>query len=222
MNQKYILLLVFACSLLVNFIPYVSKVYRVINTLFHESAHAVMALITNGDVVKINLFTDSSGAAVTKSKYWISKFLVSLAGYTGASLAGFYLWKLYWQNNLFLVFFILVVIAVINLVFWVRNLYGIIWVLVFIAILVLDFFYLDKRYNTYILFFLINSVIINSLHSSFILLAITFKEPKQAGDAANLKSFTMIPAWFWGIVFFAFACCIAYLELRLVGAMYWQ
>ncbi|MES2837573.1 MAG: M50 family metallopeptidase [Bacteroidota bacterium] len=215
MNYVYLVLLTFALALLVNYLPYVGKVFRVVNTLFHESAHAFMALFTNAEVVRINLFSDSSGSALTKSKYWISKFLVSVAGYAGASVAGYFLWKLFLHNQLTIVFFVFILLAIINLIFWVRNWYGIIWLLVFIGILATSFLYLPLFYHRFILLFFLSSIIINSLSSAFVLLRISFKEPKQAGDAANLKLFTFIPAIVWSLLFFAFAGYMVYLEAFL-------
>ena len=70
-------------------IPYVGKFFNVINTGIHELGHALMALVLQGQVLKIELFGDTSGAAVTKSANRFSAMLVSMSGYLFASAVAY-------------------------------------------------------------------------------------------------------------------------------------
>lgn len=220
MNYLYSVLLLFVLTFFLNYLPIIGKIYRVVNTLFHESAHAFTALLTNAEVIKINLFSDSSGSALTKSKYWIGKFLVSIAGYTGSSIAGFFLWKLILCNQLKIIFFVFVLLSIINLIFWVRNWYGVLWLILFIATLVCSFLFLSLFYFRYVLMFFIFSILINSLLSTIFLLRISLIDSKNSGDAYNLKTFTFIPALFWAISFMCFSIFILYKELNLFWIYY--
>ena len=65
----------FLFAVILSFIPFTGKLVNPINTMIHESGHAIVSLIFSGEVECIELNMDSSGAAKTKSKYWIGKVL---------------------------------------------------------------------------------------------------------------------------------------------------
>jgi len=49
--------------------------------LIHESGHALFALLSSGEVYEVELFSDRSGTATTKTNGKFSRFLVALMGY---------------------------------------------------------------------------------------------------------------------------------------------
>ena len=53
-------------ALLLPRVPVVGKWFNVINTIVHETGHALMALLMEGKVHKIEIFQDSSGATTTQ------------------------------------------------------------------------------------------------------------------------------------------------------------
>jgi hypothetical protein len=204
-----------ALSLLLSRLPYIGKFVRVTNTLIHESGHAVMALFTSGSVVSVDLFSDTSGNAVTRSSYLIGKILVALAGYFSSSLAALVLFYFLKAGYHSYILYALCAVAAINLLLWVRNAYGIVWLLLFIGVIA-GSIYLKNDKLIYGLSVVFSGVVLwESLTTAIVILYLSAANPKQAGDAKNLKEFTRIPAVLWGLLFAAQAALAFYLVLKL-------
>ncbi len=209
----------YACFLLaavLSLIPLVGKFLNVLNTLFHESGHAIMALLTGGGVMNIKLSADTSGAAQTKSKYWLGKVLTSLAGYPSAALTA---WLFFWmihQQMVNYIFYIIISLLLINLILWVRNTFGIIWLLVMGLLTAAVYMYADNQIQRYFGVFCASILLFQSIYSAFTLLIISVKQPNKAGDAKNLSTFTYMPALIWALLFFSFALFVAYRVLFLL------
>lgn len=202
-------------ALLTSRIPYLGKVLRVINTMIHETGHALMALFLSGEVVKIDLFSDTSGKATTKSSSKMAAFFISLAGYPFASLFAFGTFYLFKKESYIIPVIVFASIALINLIFWVRNLYGIIWLIVFLGCS-FGLFYLGDKTLTYLFaVFMSGILLVDSIISAGIVFYLSITDSKASGDAANLKEQSYIPAPIWGLLFFAQACFFGYLTIRL-------
>jgi hypothetical protein len=186
----------------------VGSILRPVNTMFHETGHALMTLLFSGRVVQINLFHDS-GVAFTAVKSWFARFMVSLAGYPFASLAAWLQFYFYRNGMHHVCLYIYLGVAIVNLVLWVRNTYGIIWLLCFIALLATAW-YMQWEQSTCLLLFIFNSVLLlQSVWTAIYLLYICAETPREAGDAANLRNMTWIPAIFWAVFFCLFALAAA-------------
>lgn len=201
--------------LAVNRIPLVGKYIRVVNTLIHESGHTLFALLFRGEVLSVELFSDTSGTAVTKSKGKFSQFMIAIAGYPFASAVSYALFWLIFTERYQSVLYILACFALINLMLFVRNAYGIYWLISFLAALLIT-----KLYGNETVFFLVSSflsgiLLFESLYSSIQLLTISFKNHKKAGDATNLAQFTYIPALIWAFLFVVQSLLFIYLSVNL-------
>jgi hypothetical protein len=195
-------------------------VFRVYNTLFHELGHAVMSLATSGNVHRIELFSNAGGVAVTSNKTWISRFLVSMAGYPFAAITG---WLMLTQTNLlsekYLAYSILG-IYILSLVLWVRNKYGIVWLIVNSALVGAAIYFKQEHWaNVY--FFVVGSfILIESIWSCLVLLYIAAESPQEAGDAQNLRELTFLPSIIWALVFLA--ASLYFLNLTLGTLIGWR
>ena len=197
-------------------IPVVGKFFNIINTAIHEFGHAVMALIMQGKVHKIELMRDTSGSTVTQCPTTLGNILVSLAGYPFAAFAGWfccYLNEVGYQKGLVIGLSILMVVM---LIFWIRNWYGLIWIILFCALNTWLLYTDNQQYINIAALFYAIVVMIEAVSSSFILLVLSIKDGHSAGDAANLAKFTHIPAFFWSLLFLAFSCWMAYLSAMMV------
>lgn len=203
-------------TVLVLRIPFIGKILRVANTMVHESGHAFMALFTSGSVVSIDLFHDTSGTAVTKSSTWISKFLVALSGYFASSVIAYLLFALLKEGRHVMVAYLLMGLALLNIIFWVRNAYGLLWLLGFVGINA----WLIYAHNAIGLqasaIVFSTAILAESLISALIILYLSFMASEKSGDAKNLKDFTGIPAAFWGLLFCVQACYFFYLTAKLI------
>ncbi len=216
MHQEQLILYAFtALSLLLPRIPVAGKFFRIVNTMIHESGHALAALLTNGNVLRIDLLQDTSGSAVTQSGSAFSRFITSVSGYLVSSVSAWLLFKAIWAGEVQLVLFILFSIALVNLFFWVRNAFGIFWLLAFMASLWAIWQYANFFWQKAFVIFCSGVVLFDSVASAFILLYLSIKFPKQAGDAKNLATQTSIPAFFWALLFLIQALFFAYLVAEM-------
>lgn len=202
-----------ALAFLLPRIPFVGKFFNIINTLIHEFGHALMALILQGQVIQIQIFSDTSGVTLTKANNKFCAFLVSLAGYPFAALSGLlcaFLLSVGYEKAIVCGLSILFLFM---LILWIRNIYGVIWTILFVGLNAFLLFYIKEEiYWQIAAWFYTLMIIIESVWSSLVLLYISLRMPEKAGDAANLHKFTHVPAVIWGLAFAVFSIWMAYLS----------
>ena len=191
-------------SLLLPRIPVVGKFFNIINTGLHEFGHALMALLLDGEVHKIELFKDTSGSTVTQTKHKAAAFLISLAGYPFAASVGWFSFYLVKHGAATGLVIGLTVLFVVMLLFWIRNWYGALWVVLFTGITALLLFLDDAQYAEYVAMFYAVMILTESVVSSVVLLVLSFKDSSKAGDATNLANLTHVPAAIWSLLFLAY------------------
>lgn len=187
----------------------IGMVVAIANTMIHESCHALMAILTGGQIRGVSLSVDTSGLAETTSKSRIARILVSYAGYTGSSLVAVGLFYLLYLGKYEWIIYFFVLLSAINWLFWVRNLFGFLWLTAFIGMMV---FLLYKHYEVlfiHISILLSCMVLVQSIISAFVILKLSVTDRRNAGDATNLAKFTFIPTVFWGVLFFAQSVVVA-------------
>ena len=214
-NNQYFFFGLVIFSFILTKVPIIGKYFRVANTLIHESGHAFVALITSGTIDNIELFSNTSGTTVTRSKSKIGQILVSIAGYPFSSASAFCLFYLLKIHLYQIILFSLAVLAFLNIIFWVRNSYGIFWLITFILIL-LGVYYWDNSFAIYCLSIVISAIVLtDSFYSTLELAYLCLFQPKNAGDAATLKKFTYIPSIFWALIFIALSVFFVYQTILL-------
>ena len=197
-------------ALLLPRIPVVGKFFNIINTGVHEFGHALMALLLDGEVHKIELFKDTSGATVTQTKHKAAAFLISLAGYPFAVSVGWLAFYLVQNGAAMGLVLGLSILFLLMLVFWIRNWYGALWVFLFTGITALLLFLDNALYTEYVAMFYAVMILTESVVSSFVLLVLSFKDSSKAGDATNLQNFTRVPASIWSFLFLAYTLWVVY------------
>jgi hypothetical protein len=191
-------------------VPVIGKFFNIINTAIHEFGHAIVALIMQGKVHKIELMRDTSGSTVTQCPTLVGNILVSLAGYPFAAFAGWflcYLNEVGYQQGLILGLSLLMVVM---LIFWIRNWYGLIWIVLFCALNGWLIYNGNTQYINIAALFYATVVMIEAISSSVILFFLCIKDNNAAGDATNLAKFTHIPAFIWALLFLAFSCWMGF------------
>lgn len=211
-NLFYLILVV---TLIVTRIPLIGKYFRVVDTMIHEMAHALMAVFTSGKVMSINLFADTSGSTVTKSSNKFGMVLVSLAGYPVSSLAALLMMYLIKTGNYLFIIFILVSIAIIGMMLFIRNGYGLLWAGTF-SVLNFLVIYFDNKFVIQSLSIFYSLIILtDSVIAPLYLLVLSFTQPAKAGDAANLKKASHIPAVVWALLFSTIALFCGYWAVKI-------
>jgi hypothetical protein len=212
-NRTLIFYLLFAVALLLTRIPLVGKYFRGVNTMIHESGHALMTLLVSGEVIEVNLFADTSGNIVTKAKNKVLQVLIAISGYPASAICGFIFLMLYSKGYFLHILFVLVCITLLLMVLSIRNAYGLFWAGTFTLVNLLLIYFNNSEWIFIAATFFSLIILVDSVFSSFILLVISIKTPKKAGDAGNLEKFTKIPAVVWSILLLAFSGYMAYLSI---------
>ncbi|HPT04353.1 MAG TPA: M50 family metallopeptidase, partial [Bacteroidales bacterium] len=86
-DKQTVFYVLLGISLLLTRTPVIGKYFRVVNTMIHESGHALMTLFTSGSILKVELFSSTEGDTVTKSSSRFCQMLIALAGYPFSSAA---------------------------------------------------------------------------------------------------------------------------------------
>lgn len=188
-------------AILVTQIPVLGKYVGVINTLIHETGHALIALL-GGDVERISLFMNTEGVTYSMQSTWIGSFFTSLAGYVFSSFMAFLFLWLIGRRQYKLLTTIILSLLLLNLVFWVRNPYGIFWLSSFGAAFVLLLLKGSTKLINGVMLLFASILLVDSLTSASEIMLISLMTPWVAGDATNLARLTgVIPAQVWGIFF---------------------
>ena len=146
---------------------------------------------------KIDLFSNTSGAAVTTSPYWLSKFLVALAGYVFSSFFAFASLFFIRYGNYYLVIYSLLFLCFLSLIFWVRNKYGIFWIVLFVLLSLIFLKYGTYDINYYFAVFICGVLLLESVYTSMIVMYLSFTDHYNSGDAYHLSEFAVLPAFVW-------------------------
>lgn len=214
-NQTVIFYVFLGVSLVITRLPWIGKYFRGVNTLIHETGHAIMALILSGNVYRIDLSSDTSGSVLTSTNNGFKRFLVSFAGYPFSSLIALVFFYFIEQKAYQYVVFPLIGLVVLNLILYVRNAYGIFWLLTFAAI-IFAVIYFDEEMLWFAFSLLCSFIILtDAVISAINLLIISIKTPKSAGDAKNIADITHFPAVFWSIVFLLISGFLAFKTIVL-------
>ncbi|MDP4155227.1 MAG: M50 family metallopeptidase [Bacillota bacterium] len=198
-SSKFFLFIIIAVLLVQ--LPILGDYVRVLNTVIHESGHAVIALF-GGHLEKIALLSDSEGITYGPESGKIEGIFSSMAGYICSSFMGFFSFWLIRKKKYTLLIDILLGILFLNLILWVRNLFGMIWIVTFAFGFLLLLIKGKQNFINHFLLLIASILLVDSVKSSFEIFEMSIIHPKIAGDAANLSILTsFIPAQAWGVFF---------------------
>lgn len=190
---------------------------KTICTFFHETSHALTALLLGNKVKNIELHDNTSGVCTSTSKSKFKTFLTSLAGYTLCSFIPLAI--IFVINNRYVQasFLILAIFTFLNIILYMRGGYALLWSLVFACInLLLYWLPISGTVLIYVLYCYLWVVAIDNTASCMSLLKCSLQKPKQSGDCTNLQKITGIPAFLWAVIFFAVNITALYFALKAI------
>lgn len=207
-SGEFMLAILFAV-ILIQF-PYI----RILNTLIHETGHAVIALI-GGHMETISLLENSEGVTYGKQPIWLVSVITSAAGYFFSSFVAFIAFSLIHKQKQIWLIDLLLGILFLNLLLWVRNLFGIIWLISFVFGFLILLIKATQAVRNTVVLVMASVLLVDSLLSAYEVMILSFFHPKFAGDAANLAQLTsIIPVHIWGILFFTQAIVFLIIGLK--------
>ncbi|WP_052712180.1 M50 family metallopeptidase [Domibacillus indicus] len=204
-------------AVLLIYIPVAGKYFRLLNTLLHEIGHVLASLVCGGGIYQVRLFWDTSGAAYTTYSHRLAAIITSLAGYPFASVSAFAAyWGLRHGYTEWLYGGLFAVLGA-SMVLWVRNWFGFIWLAAFLAGTMAVYLYASETIQQAYVSLVAAVLLVESVRSSWVILFLSIKFPKNAGDASTLKKSTGISSRIWGLLFFLQAL---YFGIYLPGKLF--
>lgn len=211
--QFYILLLL---AIVFRQIPIVSIPFNWLETYFHEISHGIAALLTGGQIISIELFTNGGGLCTTQGGI---SFVITFFGYAGATLWGWAIYKLAGAHQRIaqLFSFCIAILVIFSTVLWAKNLLTIfIFSVLAVIFIFVSYLFLKNKGQMKLLQSLVQFfglvVLLNSLISPFYLL-----DGRSLGDGATLASSTFLPEIVWVSIWFVFALLVIYSLSGLKG-----
>jgi hypothetical protein len=230
--QAMTLLAATAISIVLWFIPYAELLtypFRIFVTFIHEGGHALAALVTGNTVQSLSVAMNASGETYTTEGGFISRLLVSSAGYVGAMAYGALLLVLIRKaiaarivllGSAAIVFALTLIYGLFKPIVTWGALSGIPFTLVAGTLLTVGLVLLAKyasaRVATFFVSFLAVQCVLNALLDlkTIFFLSSPFA-PDVPTDAVNMAKVTGIPALFWAVMWIALALAILWIAMRL-------
>lgn len=197
-RQRLSLFIVLA--FIIDYLPIISLPFLWSETFFHEISHGLAALITGGTIHSITLNFDGSGLCTTSGG---TRFLIAFSGYAGSALWGLLIYSI--ANTLSpakakLMVGIMVTMLALTLLLWARNISTIV---ILSALLLMYATPLYKALWFRVKFFIqlvAVFIMLDAVRSPLYLL-----DGRDLGDGANLSNLTLLPEFFWVVLWFVIA-----------------
>jgi len=201
---KYHFFILLFSAIVIKQLPLVSIPFNWLESYFHEISHGIAAILTGGNVLRIQLFANGAGLCTTQGGI---AFVISFAGYAGATLWGWGIYKLASAHQKAAQGFsvLIFILLVSSIVFWGRDvltwfILGVLAALFLLTIKLQKIHYLQRLMQLFGLL-----ILLNSLSSPSYLL-----DGRHLGDGAALASMTFIPEIIWVLIWFLVALLALY------------
>jgi len=212
--QKYQLYFLLVAAIIIRQIPIVSIPLNWLETYFHEISHGIAALLTGGEIMRIELFPNGSGVCTTRGGL---SFLITFCGYAGATLWGWLIFKLANSHQRVAQIFsgVMITVLLASIVFWARD----ILTIIIISSLAVLFVFTVKMTRLYYLQITLKffglSILLNSLFSPTYLF-----DGRNLGDGAALSSMTGVPEVIWVLIWCVIAIAALYSLIKSNKKLY--
>jgi hypothetical protein len=210
----FMIIVLVIVSVLLAYVPLVSKYTSTINTFIHEIGHALMAIATFGQVYRIKLNYDTSGHAITGSRWWVGRILTTFAGYPFSVLFPSVMLYLIYHHESNAVLLILIILLSMAILLWIRDILSLLWCASILAIFIMLLKYNVNIESAMIVVMTISfSAAVRSAHT---IIMLSFNQSENSGDAYSLSQSTLIPPQIWGLLFFLIAVIVPMYTILLL------
>ena len=194
--EKHRFWVILLSAAVISQIPFIAIPFKLLESYFHEISHGLAAVVTGGNIVKIELFPNGAGLCTTQGG---SRFFISFMGYAGAAIWGtlIYLVASTHQCVAQVITALIALMLCITLVLWVAD------ILTFLIIVALLMFTLAKFKFSKMSYLQISLqltgalVLMNSIKSPWYLI-----DGRSFGDGAALAQLTGLPEILWVFIWF--------------------
>ncbi len=196
-KSNFWLLLIIA--VVIKQIPFVNVPFNWLESYFHEISHGLAALVSGGNIIRIQLFSNGAGLCTTQGGM---AWLISFSGYAGAIGWGVLLFKVANFRQAFsrYITYVVLFLLITSCVLWVRDVLTLLICLVLIAL----FLATSKLKNYWVFPILLKvmalMVLLNGFQSPLYLI-----DGRGIGDGSALADITYIPEVVWIVIWAALA-----------------
>lgn len=199
------ILILIGLALLTHYLPF-SDFFRNLDTMIHESGHALTTLLLQGSVMEIELYVDHSGVTRSAVSQPWAIIPIALSGYMMASLFAWLLFALYAKGKHRAGLILMASLAALVLLLFVRNEFGVLWLIGFLIFTVLAIVFGGKNvFGKWVFLIVAFLTLEESVFGPFSLVYYALSRPGEAGDATILSNETPIPALIWAMWFTLFS-----------------
>lgn len=183
-------------------LPLLGIPFNWLETLFHELSHAMVTLLTGGQVVALRLYPSGAGEVISHGG---NQVLIAFAGYFGAACWG---WAIYQislgQRYGKLLLYLLVVSMALTLILWVDLLLTAL-ILLSLIVLLLMVTNVGGIWLSRLIQLMAILVLFNAIKSPIYLL-----DGLDRGDGALLARLSYVPEFVWVLLWWAWALFLLY------------
>jgi hypothetical protein len=177
-------------------LPLIAIPFKWLETYFHEISHGLAAVVTGGNIVKIELFPNGAGLCTTQGG---SRFFISFMGYAGAAIWGtlIYLVASTHQRVAQLITALIASMLCLTLILWVADILTFFIIAALLLITLAKFKFSKVSYLQISLQVTGALVLMNSIKSPWYLI-----DGRSFGDGAALAKLTGLPEILWVFIWF--------------------
>jgi len=213
-----VLLISVALSLALPHVPFGRWVWwplMLVSTLVHELGHGIAAVLTGGDFIRFEMFANGSGVAMTRGGI---RALVSAGGLVGPAFGAcalFFMART--EKRARIALGVVAVLLLVALALVVRNLFGVFFVASLAAVLLLIVKFGNAWAARFGLVFLAVQLALSVFSRGDYLFTDVAKTSagNMPSDVAQMADALLLPYWFWGGLCGLISVAVLALGLRL-------
>ncbi|MBV7314412.1 M50 family metallopeptidase [Shewanella sp. NIFS-20-20] len=184
--------------------PVISLPFNWLESYFHEISHALMTVITGGEVSHLELLSNGAGYCYSVGGWPV---LIGMSGYLGASLWGYLLYSLtQWPRGIRVSYTLLAFIIALSTLLWARDGLTMLILLCISAVFLLPLRFASASWLLTLLRVIGLVVMLNAILSPLVLLQVSAQ-----GDGQLLAELTWVPSLVWVGLWCSVSVCCVYL-----------
>ncbi len=193
MNPRLLFIAYCFVAFIISYVPMINIPFNWLETVFHELSHALITVLTGGQVISFKL--ELNGAGLVQSRGGVST-LIAFSGYFGAACWGFILYQAGYSYRIVksLIMFLVAGLILVT-IFWIRDFLTLFIMLIIIGGLWLMLRNHQTKWLRNIGQFTGVFVLFNAIKSPLYLL-----DGQQRGDGSLLARLTFIPEFVWIVI----------------------
>jgi len=207
MNKRLLFISYCIFAIVISYIPFIGLPFIYLGTIFHEMSHALVALLTGGQMMEFSLSPNGSGYVRTSGSIL---FLTAFSGYFGVTIWAMLLFQVGHKKNLTRITLgTLIFIFSMILILWVKSLMTFIILGLVIAMLLFILLKTSLQLIPYLAQAMAILILFNAIKSPLYLI-----DGRNIGDGAALAEITWLPEIFWVSIWCGWGICVLYFLFR--------